>query len=243
MRRTTRKSVAICGCPRSGTTGLELLLNTSPSICILHESTLFAGSYDRAASYIRRNCNNDIMRNILESKRINMDELEKSLKKYKCFGDKFPDYVLPWFHDSLISKCDIILFTVRDVRDFICSSKDRYHYSISAGEKRQDWMTDNAFEACRIWCERNTFMISLMDKAKNEGVSTELIRFEDYAEKPRQLLKVLSRMGLPVNKCSTDVYEPINLRRWTKEWGNKINDVLSDEAIQLMKTLGYGDIT
>ncbi len=185
----------ITGCPRSGTTLLQVMLNRHPSVAIPPELKLFF-LYYRCPVWIRRSTIDRISADLSIDSLDPNDTVEAIYGKIVdhlgadhsgpfFLGDKTPEYAyrLDWIDQ--VFPASRWVFMVRDPRDVVASLTS------------VPWLRFNVCGAASLWSKTQA---CLWNAAKRWPDRIHWLRFEDLAKEPeRELVQLLEFLG-----CSCD---------------------------------------
>lgn len=187
---TNVKPFFILGCPRSGTTLLQVLLNRHREILIPPELKLFFSFYNHARqtrlSTVQR-INADLQISISEEfaelRYAVTDVYDELIRQYceRCirkecvlFGDKTPEHVFRLAYIRHVFPSAKIVGVIRDPRDVVPSLM------------RVPWIRCNIPSAAQIW--KSSYLCLLAD-SQNYPDYFHWVRFEELIEAPHQTLK------------------------------------------------------
>jgi hypothetical protein len=183
----------ITGCPRSGTTLLQVMLNRHPSIVIPPELKLFF-LYYRCPQWVKRSTIDRISGELSIDSLVYNDTVETIYEKIvdhfgacHCrpffLGDKTPEYAyrLEWI-DQVFPGSRWV-FMVRDPRDVVASLTS------------VPWLRFNDWGAASLWSKTQA---RLWNAAKRWPDRIHWLRFEDLVQEPEhELGQLLEFLGIP----------------------------------------------
>lgn len=198
----TRNRFFIIGCPRSGTTLLQVILNRHPKILIPPETKLFF-YYHRMPSWIRKitidRINRDLgieLRSDFARRSMTTDKtFDRMMELYSrrtskhsvaWFGEKSPEHTTrtQWIRDTFPDAK--FLAISRDGRD------------VAASLMNAPWINCSHLGAALIW---RRYQNALSEFLKSNEKNTLLIKYEDLVQEPRvAVCRMLSHLELDPNE-------------------------------------------
>ncbi|MHB2021445.1 MAG: sulfotransferase family protein [Candidatus Xenobia bacterium] len=257
--------VLIAGCPRTGTTALNQLLNQDPRILITNElgymrfwdDPRFSSHY-RSLFTEHKFYYEEIQREVYEAKNISFEEMlalhdgrELSGKQFvellcdrlpapvKFVGDKLPDYYLKMVPDLSERYPDLkFIITLRDGRSVIASQIRIHQEHVEMNADPHSWMKPDIRSAEFLWIEQTRMLLSALATVPPDRV--HIVRYEDAVQEPQQMLQGLAGfLGLDSTIVDArQMYQPVNVDAWKRDHPTMM-DQLSADFKTYLKLLGY----
>ncbi len=239
----------ISGAPRSGTSALVRFLNFDPRFLITHEMMIFHG-------YVRERFNHGIRQQVLREAGVNikdalavisqqdnltgvevLDILAKhSSRRPMVVGDKQPIIYISKIN-TLLKKFpnSKLIITLRDGRDFICSSLRFFEKS----KEESHWVKSNLEDAEAFWIDLMSKMLNELSKV-NDFSRLLIVRYEDVVgDKIKLAYDIQKFLGLETREIDDGGwYKPTNVYVWKKEFPD-INSKLSSKCKEILNLMGY----
>ena len=235
------KEIAICGCPRSGTTALANLLNHDDSTIITNETCCYIWG-DNIAPFtdkIDREENNYEFTRPFLNKGLNPRKIFSECKTsrdlpsvihshgYEVVGDKLPDYIYSANFNVLCARQDVyIIIMIRDVRGFIASSTRFYNKGMRSG-----WCFPDGVSAEKFWIEANIHLINAVLRARMRRL--KILKYETVCENADKLVRNLSSFV----DFEFKIPEPANIFFPVHKEVSEYK--ISSEATAIMELFGY----
>lgn len=216
------KEIAVCGCPRSGTTALVRLLNLSDKTFITNELS-FYGSYDLEKRY-------QIVKE-LQSKNYDVSWIPycksniaieiNDRYQLNVIGDKTPDYVLKNNFDFIRKNYPQVkfIFCFRCCRDFVCSS-------LNAFDKTEMWAHSSIIDACDMWYNYTKSAFDCIDELPDNSFAC--IKYESMTDR-----QIVNNIEIVLNEDLR--IHPIPLNSFLRDKYYRYNFDFSDEIKKLDK--------
>jgi hypothetical protein len=241
------KEVAICGCPRSGTTALSDLLNHDAHTWITHEVCNFNFGIQMCfKDKLARMAKIPKIVEVLANKNIPLSVFKSYYHEpFKYFdhvhkitglhvlGDKAPGYIMQY--EPILKRrpdCKIII-AIRDCRQVVSSC-------LRWKEDRPDqpWVSDNFDKPIDMWVNHTQKTIDLKEELGDDCL---IVKYEDAVMHPQQALKDISEFvghDFNIREPLEDIYYPVNLHSWKEEIPT-VTKSLTEDAIRIMGHFNY----
>jgi len=249
------KPLIITGCPRSGTSRINLCLNAHPKIFTTHESTCFNnwnnkkfGKWLGKKLIIDKNRQRYFNMKGLSAKRIGhllinssssftgrdyFKLIKRQVSSQYYLGDKNPYRYLIRLEELLRFHQGRGVIIIRDARGVITSSLTNFQQG-----KRAWWMKNNLQEIENIWLE-----CMELTKELKKRTDTYVLKFEDLLTQGEKELRALSNfLDLTYNKKMLDTLNPRldKLNTWSTTLPN-ITKQLTNKTLDFLNAWGYLD--
>lgn len=247
--------VVICGCPRSGTSGLCNLLMQDKRILMFDEIKAFT-SWDtgsivlgRLRDWSSKKGNN--FRHLLKISGLEPDEfLDFMLSKNRISGKELCDYVMNnsnavMFGDKgpehYIHAADRVAKKFPDMK-FLFSQRDGRAVIASHIRKWRTSSTDVNLLS-KIWIKNTSAILKLKEAMPDR---CKIIMYEESVLNPIPMIEGLSDfLGLDpvivngINFKNIPYYRPVNLNTWKQEIPNVLEEIHDPKFKELMSLYGY----